>query len=47
MIFDLFLQRLDERDFGVQKEINKRKKLLMEGKVRICLIQCLLLENGQ
>nr|XP_022329447.1 probable ATP-dependent RNA helicase DDX49 [Crassostrea virginica] len=24
--------RLDERDFGVQKEINKRKKLLMEGK---------------
>ncbi|XP_061172252.1 probable ATP-dependent RNA helicase DDX49 [Saccostrea echinata] len=24
--------RLDERDFGVQKEINKRKRLLMEGK---------------
>ncbi|KAL5003990.1 hypothetical protein ScPMuIL_017446 [Solemya velum] len=24
--------RLDERDFGEQKEINKRKKLIMEGK---------------
>ncbi|XP_048736613.2 probable ATP-dependent RNA helicase DDX49 [Ostrea edulis] len=24
--------RLDERDFGVQKEINKRKRLLLEGK---------------
>lgn len=38
MIFDLFLQRFDERDFGVQKEINKRKKLLMEGKVGICVV---------
>lgn len=30
--FDFF-QRLDERDFGEQKEINKRKRMIIEGKV--------------
>ena len=29
----VFFQRLDERDFGERKEINKRKKLILEGKV--------------
>ena len=29
----LCLQRLDEQDFGEKKEINKRKKLILEGKV--------------
>ena len=29
-------QRLDERDFGHQKEVNKRKQMLLEGKVRKC-----------
>ena len=28
-----FLQSLDEQDFGEKKEINKRKKLILEGKV--------------
>ena len=28
-----WLQRLDEQDFGEQKEINKRKRLILEGKV--------------
>lgn len=32
-------QKLDEQDFGEKKEINKRKKLILEGKVgRINLI---------
>lgn len=26
-------QRLDERDFGEQREINKRKRMIQEGKV--------------
>ena len=39
----MLFQRLDERDFGHQKEVNKRKQLLLEGKVRKCYfsLQCL------
>ena len=31
--FTLSSQRLDEMDFGEKKEINKRKELILEGKV--------------
>ena len=29
----IWSQSLDEQDFGEKKEINKRKKLILEGKV--------------
>jgi len=31
----LMFQRLDEQDFDEKKEINRQKRLILQGKVRI------------
>jgi len=32
----VLFQRLDEQDFDEKKEINRQKRLILQGKVRIC-----------